>query len=418
MYCKIILVCLYLSTSFCLAAQPAPLRFIDGTTAKRNAFTNKIINGIQNTLTLSFDSANDSKWQSTFYNIGLIQYKPTAVSIKITEAANVLINKNFEFQKSFINLINSNYPSLYNKQITDVFFSTTDAKLLAMAANYLLPNSNTNTLQQMKIKVAKALQNDPDNAILTELTYQLINFKKQSPIPNLSTFFSKKYLPGSLLVLSLQRKNRNYPGLVLVRDTAGLFVTLPNGSPFAVGQLARSNSNMPGYISLGNTPQGIFKITGFDTSTNYFIGPTPNLQLAMPHEYSAHISNHTLVDSTWTMDQYKNMLPDNFKNFHPLWGTFYAGKAGRTEIIAHGTTINPSYFKNTSYYPYTPSAGCLCTKEIWSTNTGILEVSDQLLLAQAVQKAGGPYGLLIVIEIDDKQLPVSIADIKKYIATK
>ena len=418
MYCKIILICLFISTSFCLAAQPAALRFTDGTTAKRNAFNNKIIDGIQNTLTLSFDSANDSKWQSTFYNIGLIQYKPTAVSIKITEAANVLTNKNIEFQKSFINLINSNYPSLYKKQITDVFFSTTDAKLLAMAANYLLPNSNTNTLQQMKIKVAKALQNDPDNAILTELTYQLINFKKQSPIPNLSTFFSKKYLPGSLLVLSLQRKNRNYPGLVLVRDTAGLFVTLPNGSPFAVGQLARSNSNMPGYISLGNTPQGIFKITGFDTSTNYFIGPTPNLQLAMPHEYSAHISNHTLVDSTWTMDQYKNMLPDNFKNFHPLWGTFYAGKAGRTEIIAHGTTINPSYFKNTSYYPYTPSAGCLCTKEIWSTNTGILEVSDQLLLAQAVQKAGGPNGLLIVIEIDDKQLPVSIADIKKYIATK
>jgi hypothetical protein len=34
-----------------------------------------------------------------------------------------------------------------------------------------------------------------------------------------------------------------------------------------------------------------------------------------------------------------------------------------------------------------------------------------MLLVQAVEKAGGPYGYLIVIEIDDQEKAVSLEDI-------
>ncbi len=183
------------------------------------------------------------------------------------------------------------------------------------------------------------------------------------------------------------------------------------GTFFSVGQLARSGSNMPGYVSLGNTPQGIFRMDGFDTSKSYFIGPTTNLQLTMPFEYKAShfYQDSTLTDTVWTQEKYAELLPKSFKNYHPLFGTYYAGKAGRNEIICHGTTIDPVYYKNTSYYPYTPTAGCLATKEFWNVQTGFLQRSEQLLLTNAVRDGGGPLGYLIVIDLDNLKMPVSIS---------
>jgi hypothetical protein len=282
---------------------------------------------------------------------------------------------------------------------------------MAMAANYLLPTATAVDVKIMQLQATNELSKDPDNAILFELSNQLKSWNKKIITPSIKTFFDKNYLPGQVLVFSFQRKDRNYPGLAMVRNADGNFIKNTDGNYFAVGQLARSSSNMPGYISNGNTPQGIFRITGFDTSNNYFIGPTTNLQLAMPHEYDGVVIDGKKIDTVWSLLDYKNLLPDNFKNYQPMYGTFYAGKAGRTEIIAHGTTIDIAYYKSNSFFPYTPTAGCLCTKEIWNNKTGLLDTSDQLLLAQAVKNAGGANGYLIVIEIDDKKAPVTLADV-------
>ena len=259
------------------------------------------------------------------------------------------------------------------------------------------------------------LSQEPKNTILLELKKQLDDWNKKIIVPSLQPFFDKNYLPNTSIVFSFQRKNRNYPGLAMIRKADGNFLKTDSIKYFSIGQLSRSLSNMPGYISNGNTPQGFFKITGFDTSKNYFIGPTTNIQLSMPHEYSRIKINGDDVDTTWTFEQYKNLLPDNFKNYKPIYGTFYAGKAGRTEIIAHGTTVDPNFYKANSYFPYTPTEGCLATIEIWNNKTGFLETSNQKILANALQKTGGAKGYLIVIEMDDKNLPVTINDLKKYL---
>ena len=102
----------------------------------------------------------------------------------------------------------------------------------------------------------------------------------------------------------------------------------------------------------------------------------------------------------------------------PLYESFYAGKAGRTEIIAHGTTINTDYYRNQSFYPLTPTQGCLCTREIWSTVNGKRVESDQQKLVDALKVAGGANGYCMVIEIDDQQKPVSINEILPYLKNK
>ena len=94
---------------------------------------------------------------------------------------------------------------------------------------------------------------------------------------------------------------------------------------------------------------------------------------------------------------------------------FYAGKIGRTEIIAHGTTIDPEYFKDKPYYPLTPTLGCLCAKELWNVTTGKLLVSEQFNLYSAFLSTPGNKGYLIVVNLDDQQKAVTREEIEKKI---
>ena len=390
--------------------------FKDALKEKRSVFYSNIVKSINKNLLLPLTAENEEALSSAFYNIALVKYKNAFVNSKIDTAAKYINSRGADYKKALLNLINSDYPKKYSAYIKPVFKTAgTNAKLMAMAANYLLPTATPTDVKMMLQQSSTALAKEPDNAIYYELSEQLKNHGKKINTPSIKTFFTKKYLPGQVLVFSFQRKDRNFPGLAMVRNADGNFIKNADSTYFAVGQLARSASNMPGYITNGNTPQGFFKMNGFDTSNSFFIGPTANIQLSMPHEYNPYVVNDKLIDTTWSLQQYKDLLPDNFKNYHPMYGTFYAGKAGRTEIIAHGTTIDTSFYSNQTYAPYTPSAGCLCTKEIWNSKTGYLQTSDQFLLTQAIKKAGGAKGYLIVIEIDNKKNPVTITDVISFL---
>ncbi|MFM6925569.1 MAG: hypothetical protein ACKOU7_08710, partial [Ferruginibacter sp.] len=232
---------------------------------------------------------------------------------------------------------------------------------------------------------------------------------KRPPVKDL---MSNTFLPNEMVVYSFQRKNRNYPGLVMVRSNDGSFIKDNAGKYFAVPQLARSGTNMPGYLSNGNTPQGIFKIFDFAVSKGRFIGPTTNIQMVLPYERSTDVSDSVTRSLG---DNYRLLLPGSWKNYFPFLEAYYAGKAGRSEIIAHGTTVNPAYYAKQPYYPLTPTQGCLCTKEIWSAVDGKRLESDQQKLVDAVQKAGGANGYCVVIEIDAQQKPVSLKDILPFL---
>ena len=80
-------------------------------------------------------------------------------------------------------------------------------------------------------------------------------------------------------------------------------------------------------------------------------------------------------------------------------------------MLIHGTTINSEYYRGASFYPGTPSAGCLVAMEYWSKTDGTLQRSDQLSLAKAFTASGIDKGYLIVVELDDRPLAVSIADV-------
>ena len=403
---------------FFVAAQQKMPVFPGAIKEKREAFYKTIVSkNINAGLASRLNAANEFLWISAFESVNLVKYHSAFVNAKIDFAADHLAGRSNDFKKEFLQLINSDYPEKYRAQVKSLLNNTDDPLLFAMEVNYLLHTASANELKMMEQLAAKRLLALPEDAVLQALNMQLNNISKKMIPPSLSAFFDPAYLPGQVIVFSFQRKNRNFPGLAMVRASNGKMLKNDDGTFFSVGQLARSESNMPGYISLGNTPQGIFRMDGFDTSKNFFIGPTTNIQLTLPFEFKAShfFRDSSLADNDWQIKRYSALLPENFRNDEALSGTWYAGKAGRNELIAHGTTIDPAYYQHTGYGPYSPSAGCLVAKEKWNEQTGMLQSSDELLLSEAVKKAGGAKGYLIVIETGDKQFPVSVNDIRPYI---
>lgn len=408
-----LLMLIFSLTSF--TQMTAPLFFKGAIREKRNIqYRNIVQNTITKNLSLNLTADTEENWIDACWGMELLQYRSPWADGRIGMAFDSIEKRSPGFQRALLELAYTNYPDRFLKQVTSLLNSCTNTKVFAMCTEYLLlhnkiPLTGIN-LENKRLQLEK---DEKDKAILTQLYQRIQNQPNNPPAIIIKQLSGQHFLQKQTILFSFQRKNRNYPGLALIRDSSGNFIFDENGIVFSVPQLARSISNLPGYLTNGNTPQGIFRMHGFDSSHNSFIGPTNNIQLTMPFETSLQhfFNDSTITDSVWTKEWYKKLLPANFVNYPPLFESFYAGMAGRTEIIAHGTTVDPEYYAGELYYPQTPTMGCLCTKEIWSDVDGKRLISDQQKLVAALQKTGGANGYCVVIETGDEQRPVTLPDI-------
>jgi len=410
---KYSLLLLLLVLIFCNSsiAQPTTTFYVKDTkAANRTRLYKSLVSNINKNLSLPLADSTEENWMDAFYSIELLRYKSPWVDGRIHEAFKGIEKRSDGFQQSLMELVYDGYPDGFQKEVEFLLDTATNIKCITTCAAYLL-KSHEKCKTVTGLKIQRRIQEHPDTAIFKAFNNRF--FTATNKLPPLKDLLQHHFFDNDKLVISFQRKNRNYPGLVIVRDSAGNFVKDEYGNVFSVPQLARSISNLPGFISNGNTPQGIFRMHGFDVSRSVFLGPTPNIQLTMPVETSIQhfMNDSTIIDSIWTEDWYRKLLPESWKAYPPFFETYYAGKAGRTEIIAHGTTVDPNYYKGQPYYPLTPTLGCLCTKEIWSEEDGTRKQSDQQKLVDALKKAGGADGYFIVIELNDEQRAVDLSDI-------
>lgn len=402
------------------SAQKDPYLFAEHTTRENRAKEYRnLVNIINKNLALPLTDSTEEHWQDAFEALEYINHRTLWVDGRIKLAFfDSLEKRSSSFQRALFELANTNYRGKFIEPAYRLMRKTKDPKIFVTAAvYYLTANTDPNAWNKVVQIFTKRADKDDGVPVYYGLLTGLISGYSEKK--NLSLFFSglKSAVPGHILLISFQRKNRNYPGMAVIRDRNGNFIKNEKGEFFSVPQLARSHSNLPFYLTNGNTPQGFFRMNGFDISKSMAIGPTSNIQLMMPYETGPRnfLNDPSIEDSTWTEELYKKLLPENLKDYLPLYESFYAGKAGRTEIIAHGTTVNTEYYKGRPWYPFTPTEGCLCTKEIWSTADGKRLESDQQKLVNALKAAGGAYGYCLVIEIDDQQKPVTINEISAYL---
>jgi hypothetical protein len=310
-----------------------------------------------------------------------------------------------------LELIYTLYQNKFSFKVEAFAKETNNPKLFAMCAEYLKRSGN-----DMNYILEEYIKRNPlliDHPIMVMLKNNLSNQSTLSP--PIEDLFGNSF-EHKLVIFSIQRSNRDYPGLLVIRKPDGKFLRDDSEKIFSIPQLARAINDLPGYITNGNTPEGILSIRGIDFSKNVFIGPSPNLQLVLPYEVGPQKYFHNEVtDTVWNKDFYSNLLPDSWKNYFPIYEAYYAGKAGRNEIIAHGTTIYPGFYFGSSYSPFTPSLGCLTTIELWSLETGKIVESDQIKLMNAFNDAGADNGYFVVVNIDDQHKPISFDEIENLI---
>ncbi|PKO17972.1 hypothetical protein CVU37_06470 [candidate division BRC1 bacterium HGW-BRC1-1] len=338
-----------------------------------------------------------------------------------------------DFDREMLETVYATFPREFSREVERAAKVTTSPKQFAMAAHYLMrsmPRVDTRRelLQVMNRKFPDLqAKDDPTTGphpILTMLRHDLTNSRVREiqKRPPLEPLLSKDFLSSHTVIYSFQRLDRRQPGLALVRGGDGRFVRQPDGTLFNVPHLAMALDNLPGYLTNSNTPQGLFSVLGVDVTRNLFIGTTPFLHTAVPFEVPPDEFFHdaALKGSTWTLEMITSRLPDTtatakraaWKDYFSIRETYYAGQAGRTEMLAHGTTADPEPYRGATYFPNTPSLGCMTAQELWSPADGRAMASDQLALVNAFLSTDAGQGFLIVVEIDNADRPVNLLDVR------
>ena len=400
-----------------LSAQSDTLHSNFASKAGRKAFfQNFLVNYIQRDLPLPLADSTEDDWSDPFYGLELMRYKTPYVLQRITQAWDHMDQRTVGFQRDYLELIYTNYPHIFRSQVSALLRSTPNERIFALCAEYLLADPGDNADRQLIHRELEARLDTSRDVTLELLRKQLNHIGVPTLTPPLEDLLSPDFLAGEVVVFSFQRSNRDYPGLVIVRRGDGTFLRNPDSSYVAIPQLARSITNLPYFLHNGNTPEGIYRMEGIGYSSSMFLGPTGNLQLRMPYEVTpaAFFHNRSISDTAWRLEAYAHLLPHAWNQDFSMYGAFFAGLAGRREIIAHGTAIDPTYYKDCVWYPETPSLGCLCAGESWGEGGKRLS-SDQQKIVDALDTAGGSQGYLVVVDLDDWPGPVTIANLEEQL---
>lgn len=303
------------------------------------------------------------------------------------------------------------YPTEFQSEISFLIKEETNPKLFAIEAAYLdriHPGDRRTKALIQNLLQEKIFPKGIDPTSLELIKYiQQQQSEKQLPLPHLNSLFAWNKAQHIKAIYSFQNWDRDYPGIAIIQLEDGSFAKDANGNIILVRQLARSATDLPYFLTNGNTPQGIFSIHGTSVSFNQLIGPTPNLQTLLPFEKESVYWFRNYDSTLSPLQNYIQQLPPDWQHYAPMQEAFAAGNCGRSEIIAHGATIPPHYFKEFPFYPLVPTDGCMAAQESWNAETGYLDSSNQLNLVNAFCQTPEMRGRLFVINISN--LPQAIS---------
>ncbi len=374
---------------------------------------------LENNIKITFGKdilENINDWEVALKNAESILFKNKFVKSALKKSLSLPVDKFLKLQRTSLEAAYALYGNGFNILINNIWVKTNDKTSYAISTNYLISSNYKNRDKAFYSNDLKLrFKNFNNSSLLRSLYFDLTVTTKEKfdRQPSLSELLNHVFQKGKTIVYSFHRKNRKYPGITIIRKPDGTFVKNSTGEIFNIPQLALSYSNLPGYIPNGNTPEGIYSIIGWYISPTETIGPTPNILVRSPFEVTPDIFFHgNNQHKIWNINDYESLLPDSWKNYFPIYQSYYAGKSGRRLIIMHGSTDELKFFENQPYFPLTPTRGCLSSKEIWDEQTGKCLESDQVKLINAFKSTGQKKGFLVVVEIDDKNEPVTSAEIK------
>ena len=363
------------------------------------------------------DLVNSAQWIKALRDAQSIFLRNSNVQFGIEYAIQQKVDNDLKLQRTALEIAYTLYPKEFESLVNNIFQQTKDPISFSIATYYLLGNNTSKDIKKkfaadIRQRFPEYIKNDILNSLFTDISEDL-NTVSYS---NIEEILNHEFQSGKTIIYSFHRKNRKLPGITIIKKPDGKFLRNPDNSFFNIPQLSLSYSNLPGFLPNGNTPQGIYSVIGWYISNTETIGPTPAVLVRSPFEVNPTIFYHKKnINNRWNIEDYKSLLPIEWRDYSPIYESYVAGKIGRKLIIIHGSTDETKYFENEEYYPLTPTRGCLSSKELWDSKTGKLIESDQLKLIEAMKTIDHWKGFLVVIEIDNKEIPVKIEEIEKYL---
>lgn len=374
---------------------------------------------IRAVLALPPGAERDAALPALFEAVALFNAEIDAARPLLLAALPNLAGRDAEFQRALLTAAFTLYPAESAPLLWPLLPQLQTSKPFAIAA-YTLLQAEPASAERLRGQVLQQFPAWAEDPRLTALM-QALQARSTAAVasPSLPDLLAAPLRPGYPVIFSLQRPGRQQLGLALVRDANGRFVREASGQLFASPLLALARTGLPGTLTNGNTPQGVFTVIGAGTASNPWIGPTPYLHSKLPIEGSPTEFEHGEAPAAWSEALYDSFLPPSWRHWAPIKEAWLAGRAGRDEILLHGTVINPDYYRGASYFPGTPSAGCMVSQEEWDPASGRLLSSRQLALARTYAAASlrqDLAGYLVVVELGAAEGPVTPAEAQALVA--
>lgn len=222
--------------------------------------------------------------------------------------------------------------------------------------------------------------------------------------PDLKNYLDGKY-EGGIKLYMFCRTQREFPCLMLAKDSNDRIVTNVDGTIWNQPALASSASNIASHTRNGNTPAGIHHLDG--------VMPAADQQISFG-KFRRLIMNFTPKSNQEALT--RSLLPTDAEAW---WmPAIIARNVGRSLLRIHGTgKINTD--PSSPWFPFMRTSGCVAQRE--NTYEGV-EYRDQENLLNTLMTAQGLEprfenhpklkGLFYIIDVDDKSAPVTLQNLE------
>jgi hypothetical protein len=223
--------------------------------------------------------------------------------------------------------------------------------------------------------------------------------------PDVTTYMNGEYVK-SVKIFMFCRTNRLYPCLMVMKNVHGDAVRNEEGKLWSNPALGSSARGLPSYVRNGNTPAGIHTIDS--------VMPYADATLSFG-KFRRMILN--FIPKSKNESLIKSLLPTSSHETDWWKPGIVARDIGRNLIRIHGTgKINTD--KNTPYYPFMRTSGCIAQRE--NTYDGVTykdqrNLLDSIMMAMDLDKTyeneTNIKGILYLVELDDTNAPVTLEDL-------
>lgn len=253
----VLLVLLLFCANYCFSQyDPATIRSDFATTKQRDGLKKMLYQRtIGTTFTQDLDSNTEYQYQSAFWAVSQFMVYNDTVKQGFTKLLAAYGDAlAVETRRSFLEAIYTVHPPFFLGEMKRISNIETQPKLWAMIQLWLL-KAEPARAAQIRNTIHQYALSYPGNPIMAALEEYVE--PSQANRPPLQELFSYQQTHGMKVIYSFQHANRDLPGIAVIQLADGSFARDEKGKLIMIPQLARAASNLPYFLTNGNTPQGI-----------------------------------------------------------------------------------------------------------------------------------------------------------------